>query len=79
MTPPDVLELDCRNLRCPLPVLRLEKTAASARPGTRIMLRATDPMARIDIPHFCTLNGHACTLDARGPELRFTILLGSGA
>jgi len=68
--------IDCRGLKCPLPVLRLEKQLAAARPGAQFVMLATDPVARVDIPLHCTQNGHACTLHAAGDELRFTIVKG---
>ena len=49
MTAP--LEIDARGHRCPVPTLRLRKALESLRPGDRAVLRATDPMARIDAPH----------------------------
>lgn len=55
MTPD--LEIDARDLRCPLPVLRLQKALRELRPGQTVRLTATDPMARIDVPHFCTETG----------------------
>lgn len=51
-------EIDARDLLCPLPVLRLRKALLSARPGEIMHLLATDPMADIDVPHFCTEQGH---------------------
>ena len=43
--------VDARGHRCPTPSLRLQKTMREAPPGTRLTLLATDPMARIDVPH----------------------------
>jgi tRNA 2-thiouridine synthesizing protein A len=51
-------EIDARGLRCPLPVLRLRKRLAEAAPGARVALLADDPMAAIDVPHFCAEAGH---------------------
>lgn len=47
------MQIDARGLKCPLPVLRAEKTAAGLKPGESFVLLATDPMATIDVPHFC--------------------------
>lgn len=54
---PDV-QIDCEGLLCPLPVLRARKTLANMRPGQILRLTATDRMAAIDLPHFCTQAGH---------------------
>lgn len=43
--------VDARGHRCPTPSLRLQKAVREALPGTRLTLLATDPMARIDVPH----------------------------
>lgn len=62
--------LDATGLLCPLPVLRLRKRLLALPPGARLRLVATDPMAVIDVPHFCAEGGHL---------LRDTRDLGNGA
>ncbi|WP_275784700.1 sulfurtransferase TusA family protein [Pararhizobium gei] len=49
---------DFRGLKCPLPVLRTRKRMKSLPPGTLITVETTDPLAAIDIPHFCNEDGH---------------------
>lgn len=56
MTP--ALEIDARNLLCPLPVLRLRKRMQPLAPGALVEITTTDPAAIVDIPHFCHENGH---------------------
>jgi tRNA 2-thiouridine synthesizing protein A len=56
--PPADETLDCEGLLCPLPVLRARKRLAGLAPGTVLAVRATDAMARIDLPHFCAGAGH---------------------
>lgn len=53
------LEVDALGLICPLPVLRLRKRMADLPSGAIIRLLADDPMAAIDVPHFCTEQGHS--------------------
>lgn len=65
--------LDARGIRCPLPVLKTEKRLAELAPGATLIVLATDPMAKIDIPLFCTQNGHACDVAAEDDVLRFSI------
>ena len=43
--------VDARGHRCPTPSLKLQKAMRDVGPGTRLTLLATDPMARIDVPH----------------------------
>ena len=65
--------LDARGLRCPLPVLKMEKRLEQLPAGTTLIVLATDPIARIDIPLYCTQNGHAFTTSSEGEVLRFEI------
>jgi tRNA 2-thiouridine synthesizing protein A len=66
--------LDARGLRCPLPVLKTEKRLAELPPGAPLIVLATDPIARIDIPLYCTQQGHACEASADGETFRFKIV-----
>jgi tRNA 2-thiouridine synthesizing protein A len=68
--------IDCRGLKCPLPVLKTEKRIAQVKPGTRLIILATDPVAKIDIPLFCTQNGHRCEMTVEGDVMRFGIVKG---
>ncbi|MDL2406350.1 sulfurtransferase TusA family protein [Rhizobium calliandrae] len=54
---------DLRGLKCPLPVLKTEKRLRGMPSGALLTVDTSDPLAIIDIPHFCTENGH--TLVAR--------------
>ena len=49
------IEVDTRGLRCPLPVIRLAAAAQNAAAGTLIIVLATDPAARHDIPAWCRM------------------------
>jgi len=51
-------ELDLRGLKCPLPVLRTRKHMRDLATGSRIRIETTDPLAVIDVPHFCREDGH---------------------
>jgi len=50
--------LDLSGLLCPLPVLKARKRLESLLPGQILRVIATDPMAAIDMPHFCSEQGH---------------------
>lgn len=50
--------LDVTGLQCPLPVLKAQKALRSLAAGDVLQVISTDPMATIDIPHFCTEHGH---------------------
>jgi tRNA 2-thiouridine synthesizing protein A len=51
-------DLDATGLLCPLPVLKLRKRLKSLAVGDQIALRADDPAAIVDVPHFCAESGH---------------------
>jgi tRNA 2-thiouridine synthesizing protein A len=51
-------ELDARGLLCPLPVLRTRKLLMEMPAGAVLRVAADDPVARIDLPHFCSEAGH---------------------
>jgi tRNA 2-thiouridine synthesizing protein A len=65
---------DLKGLNCPLPVLKAQKRLSGMKPGCRLWLETTDPLAAIDIPAFCTEKGHRLveTLSADG-GLRFLV------
>jgi len=50
---------DLRGLKCPLPVLKTRKRMGALAAGDRIWVETTDPLAVVDIPHFCREYGHA--------------------
>ena len=68
--------IDARGLKCPLPVLKVEKRLAALPTGATILVLATDPMAKIDIPLFCRQQGHACELVEADGVLSFRIRKG---
>jgi tRNA 2-thiouridine synthesizing protein A len=49
------LELDCRGLKCPLPVIRLASDIAGLGLGQTVAVVADDPAARPDIPAWCRM------------------------
>jgi len=71
--------IDCRGLKCPLPVLKTEKRLGQLQPGASVTVLATDPIAKIDIPLFCTQNGHVYEMTTEGEVMRFAITKGAAA
>ena len=51
-------ELDVSDLLCPLPVLKARKRLEAMSSGSVLRVVATDPMSAIDMPHFCSEQGH---------------------
>ncbi len=75
MTDTDFEDLiDLSGLLCPLPVLKARKRLESMQSGHVLKLLATDPMAAIDMPHFCNEQGHTLlTSEKDGNVLIFRI------
>jgi tRNA 2-thiouridine synthesizing protein A len=51
-------ELDVTGLLCPLPVLKAGKRLKAMAPGEVLVVKASDAMSKIDMPHFCNEQGH---------------------
>jgi tRNA 2-thiouridine synthesizing protein A len=63
-----VVVVDARGHRCPVPTLRLRRALEQAAPGQTVRLLADDPMARIDVPHFCSSGGYRLISSAAQDE-----------
>ncbi|WP_303830209.1 sulfurtransferase TusA family protein [Asticcacaulis taihuensis] len=48
--------IDARGHRCPVPSLKLRRKMEALQDEAGFILWANDPMAQIDIPHFCNQN-----------------------
>ncbi len=59
-------DLDAVGLLCPLPVLKARKRLQALSSGQVLRMRADDPAAVVDVPHFCAEAGH--TLIETGDE-----------
>ncbi len=50
--------VDSRGFACPLPVIQMEAALRHLNHGESLLVLADDPIAMIDIPHFCQEGGH---------------------
>ena len=50
------LVIDTTGLRCPLPLLKVQKNINSLRENREALIITDDPMAEIDLKHFCLNN-----------------------
>ena len=46
-------------LRCPLPLLKVQKDLNSLRKNREALIITDDPMAEIDLKHFCSNNNYS--------------------
>lgn len=51
------LVLDCRGMRCPLPVIRLATHLTEVAVGEVVEVQADDPASRVDVPAWCRMRG----------------------
>ncbi|WP_426023337.1 sulfurtransferase TusA family protein [Brevundimonas sp. PWP3-1b1] len=73
----DSVVVDAKGHRCPVPSLKLMKAMAGAPPGSRFVLLATDPMARIDVPFLMSQkNGRMIGVEETEGLLRLTVETG---
>ncbi|MDP9813393.1 tRNA 2-thiouridine synthesizing protein A [Rhizobium tibeticum] len=68
---------DLRGLKCPLPVLKTRRKMSSLPKGALIRVETTDPLAGIDIPHFCSEDGHEL-IEAEKTEAGHRFLIRKG-
>ena len=51
-------KLDCRNLLCPMPVIRTQNALKELSGGEKLEVTCTDPGTLSDIPTWCRINQH---------------------
>ena len=51
------LELDCRGMPCPRPIIELAKAFVDLEVGGTVALVADDPAARVDVQAWCRMRG----------------------
>ncbi len=51
------VELDCRGMRCPLPIIRLANNLGDVAVGRTMAVVAEDPAARPDVAAWCRMRG----------------------
>ena len=59
--------LDCRELRCPMPIVRISQTVKTMRPGERLRVLAGDPAFKVDLEAWTKRLGHRLVEFTDGP------------
>lgn len=62
------VELDCRDLRCPLPIIRLANAIGDIAVGQTMAVTATDAAARPDIQAWCRMKGQGYLGEDTDPD-----------
>jgi TusA-related sulfurtransferase len=57
MGPEVALELDCRDVPCPMPVIELARHLADVAVGELLAVVARDPAAAVDVAAWCRMKG----------------------
>ncbi|MFT4011590.1 MAG: sulfurtransferase TusA family protein [Nocardioidaceae bacterium] len=52
------IELDCRGLACPAPIIELARRYTEVAVGSMLAIAADDPAAGPDIAAWCRMRGH---------------------
>lgn len=76
-TPENIVEIDAVGLRCPLPLLKVRKFLESLPQSGCVRIHTDDPVAAIDIPHFCQMAGHTILAQNQEKEI-LTYLIQKG-
>ncbi|MFF4322318.1 cysteine desulfurase/sulfurtransferase TusA family protein [Streptomyces sp. NPDC001568] len=61
------LEVDALGLRCPQPVIELARAIGTVQVGGTVTVLSDDEVARLDIPAWCVMRGHAYLGEADRP------------
>lgn len=59
--------LDCRRLRCPLPIVRISKTVKEMAAGQTLSVEADDPAFKSDVQAWVQAMGHELLEFTDGP------------
>lgn len=73
-----VHDLDATGLLCPLPVLKARKRLNALEAGDQLRMRADDPAAVIDVPHFCAQAGHTLVESTQDGDVQIYLIEKSG-
>ncbi len=71
------IEIDCRRMLCPMPVIKVQNQALKMAPGDELVAICTDPGALNDIPSWSRINGHE-VLETRSEEDEYIVVVRVG-
>ena len=53
-----MIEVDCRGMVCPAPIIELARRITDVAPGELVAIVASDAAARVDVAAWCRMTGH---------------------
>jgi len=68
------IEIDARNLPCPLPLLKLKQALNKVSDGVKITVFATDPASSRDFKAFVALTNHQLSIQKIDDAFKFDII-----
>lgn len=68
------VELDCKGMFCPMPLVQLKKATKNMQPGQVLRLVATDPGSKRDVPAWAEKTGNMI-LDSSEEDKEFTFII----
>ena len=67
--------LNCRELRCPMPIVELARAIQELKAGDRIVVEATDPAFEMDVRAWAEMTGNDLESFESGDVQRASILV----
>jgi tRNA 2-thiouridine synthesizing protein A len=68
--------VDARGDRCPVPVVKAARATRDLPHGATVVLLCDDPVARVDVPAWAWLRGHAVDVDEVDGWTVYTVRVG---
>lgn len=68
-----MVEIDCKGLRCPMPIVKLGTAIRGLEAGQQLRIEATDPAFRPDLEAWSRKTGHRILEFEEGPVQRALI------
>lgn len=65
--------LDCRELRCPMPIVKVSKAIKQMQPGQSLAVEATDPAFKSDVQAWVATMGYELLEFTEGPVQKAVI------
>ena len=67
------MHLDCKGLRCPMPIVKIGMAIRGIEPGSRLTVEATDPAFEPDLAAWSRKTGHRVIEFAQGQVQRAVV------